>query len=204
MVLARDAKRRSAIVSALGVVIGFLAVLGPLADSAEAKVFLTRLEALNVAFPECDVDRQTHYLTDGQQQEIETLAGVELSSALAYTYGATCDGTFAGTAYFDSHLVRTLPETIMVVVDTEGKVMGIEVVEFSEPEDYIPMDKWYAQFDGRPLDRELRLKRAIRGVTGATLTARATTDAVRRVLALHRVLGKGEATASESETKTNP
>jgi hypothetical protein len=32
------------------------------------------------------------------------------------------------------------------------------------------------------------LKRAIRPVTGATLTAHATTDAARRVLALDRVL----------------
>ncbi|MDH3816392.1 MAG: hypothetical protein OEV48_17995 [Acidobacteriota bacterium] len=37
------------------------------------------------------------------------------------------------------------------------------------------------------MDDELALKRDIRPVTGATLTARATTEAVRRVLAIHAV-----------------
>jgi hypothetical protein len=43
-------------------------------------------------------------------------------------------------------------------------------------------------FQGRPLDRELAVSRAIHGVTGATLSARAATEAVRRTLALHQVL----------------
>ena len=38
------------------------------------------------------------------------------------------------------------------------------------------------------MNDELSMKRGIRAVTGATLTARATTDAARRVLALHHVL----------------
>jgi len=59
---------------------------------------------------------------------------------------------------------------------------------FLEPPDYIPREAWYRQFEGRGLDPDLDLKRAIRPVTGATLTARATTSAVRRVLALHRVI----------------
>lgn len=193
MELAFDARRRPAVWSALGIVCGLVAWLGFGAAPSEAKVFLTRLEALKLAFPDCEVDRKTHYLTEAQQSEAQKLAGVELSSALAYSYRATCDGNFAGTAYFDSHLVRTLPETIMIVVDPDDKIVRIEIVEFSEPEDYIPMDRWYAQFEGRPLDRELRLKRAIRGVTGATLTARATTDAARRVLAIHQVVDASEA-----------
>ncbi len=199
-----DVLRRPKWMSALGVGIGFLALLGSSSEPAQAKVFLSRLEALELAFPECEVDRQTHYLTADQKDKAKELAGVELSSALAYSYRATCDGSYAGTAYFDSHLVRTLPETIMIVVDPEGRVVRIEVVEFSEPEDYIPMDRWYAQFYGRPLDREMKLKRGIRGVTGATLTARATTDAARRVLAIHQVLGHADAPASEAAVVAGP
>ena len=56
-----------------------------------------------------------------------------------------------------------------------------------EPEEYLPRPSWYAQFIGKRLDDDLRLKRGIKGVTGATLTARATTDAARRLLALHAV-----------------
>jgi hypothetical protein len=75
----------------------------------------------------------------------------------------------------------------MVVVRPDGTVGRVETISFDEPPDYLPRGAWYRQFDGRALDPELELRRAIRPVTGATLTARATTDAVRSVLA-YRVL----------------
>ncbi len=76
----------------------------------------------------------------------------------------------------------------MVVVDPRGAIARIEVLSFDEPEDYLPRAGWYAQFIGKPLNDEMSLTRGLRPVAGATLTARATTDAARRVLALHRVL----------------
>jgi hypothetical protein len=76
----------------------------------------------------------------------------------------------------------------MVVVDPQGKVSRVEVLAFAEPEDYLPPGRWYGQFPGNGLSDELALGHRIRGVTGASLTARATTDAVRRVLAIHQAL----------------
>lgn len=159
------------------------------AAAAGAKVFLTPEEALKLAFPGATVERRTAYLTAAQQQAARKLSGdEELPSALATYYTGTKEGKLVGTAYFDTHTVRTMPETIMVVVDPAGAIARIEVLSFSEPEEYLPRAHWYEQFQGKPLDDELSLKRAIRPVTGATLTARATTDAARRVLALYRVL----------------
>jgi Na+-translocating ferredoxin:NAD+ oxidoreductase RnfG subunit len=66
-------------------------------------------------------------------------------------------------------------------------------VTFREPLEYMPRKGWYEQYEGQELDDDLALKRNIRPVTGATLTARATTDAVRRVLALHAVVAEEEA-----------
>lgn len=160
---------------------------------ASAKVFLTVDEALKLAFPGCEVKRQTAYLTAEQLRRARSLAGVEVPSALVPYYVAKREGRPAGTAYFDTHRVRTLPETLMIVVDPQGKVGRIEVVSFREPEEYLPRGAWYDQFRGQALDRDLQLKRDIRPVTGATLTARATTDAVRRVLAIHQVVGQGQA-----------
>ena len=159
------------------------------AAALEAKVFLTQEEALRLAFPGARVERRTAFLTEAQQKEARRLSGEEeLPSALAAYYVGTKDGRILGTAYFDTHTVRTMPETIMVVVDPSGAIARIEVLSFSEPEEYLPRSHWYEQFHGRPLDDELSLKRGIHPVGGATLTARATTDAARRVLALDRVL----------------
>jgi len=162
-----------------------------LAVPAAAKVFVSVDEALKLAFPGCEVVRKTAFLTPEQVKRARELAGAEVPSALVSYYEAVKGGQPAGTAWFDTHRVRTLPETLMVVVDPQGRVGRIEVVSFREPEEYLPRDVWYDQFRGRPLDPGLQLKRGIHPVTGATLTARATTDAVRRVLALRQVVLAG-------------
>ncbi len=167
-----------------------------LAAPAAAKVYLTREEALRLAFPGATVERKTAFLTPEQQKQAQKLSRDEaLPGALVTYYAATKDGREVGTAYFDVHVVRTMPETIMIAVDPSGAITRIEVLSFSEPEEYLPRPQWYAQFTGKPLNDELSMKRAIHPVTGATLTARATTDAARRVLALHRVLHPSAAEA---------
>ncbi len=160
-----------------------------LAAPAAAKVFLTVDEALKLAFPDSRVERKTAYLTADQVRRARELSGVEVPSALVTRWVARRGAQPAGFAYLDTHRVRTLPETLLVVLDPQGKVARVEVIAFREPEEYLPRGAWYEQFRGHGLDRELQLKQGIHPVTGASLTARATTDAVRRVLALHQVLG---------------
>ena len=159
---------------------------------AAAKVFVTVDEALRLAFPGCDVKRQVAYLSPRQMARVKALAEEEVASAVITSYRAVCGGQPAGTAYFDTHKVRTAPETLFVVVSPAGAVSRLEVIAFDEPEEYLPRAAWYRQFLGRGLDAELQIKRAIQPVTGATLSAHAATSAVRRVLALHRVIAEGE------------
>jgi Na+-translocating ferredoxin:NAD+ oxidoreductase RnfG subunit len=154
------------------------------------KAFLSQEEALKLAFPGARVERASLFLTEAEVAEIAKLSGGPKPSALTAAYAATKDGKLVGTAYFDTHLVRTLPETVMVVVAPAGTIARVEVLSFSEPEEYLPREHWYAQFPGKALDDELSLKRGIRVVSGATLTARATTEAARRVLALHQVVSR--------------
>jgi transcriptional regulator of nitric oxide reductase len=155
-------------------------------------VLVTLDDALQLAFPDAKTSRETLFLSDEERREIEVLCGQELPGGLATRFVARGDqGEVQGYAYVDTHVVRTLPETVMVVIDPSGAVRRVEVVSFREPLDYVPREGWYRQFDGEELDDDLQLKRDIRPVTGATLTARATTDAVRRVLAIHQVAEKG-------------
>ncbi len=178
---------------------GILGVLSPLSASAgtppsaaaatgASKVFLTMDEALQLAFPDLTIERDKQFLSAEECERAAELAGSELESAIAYTYTALRDGEVVGTAYFDAHRVRTLRETIMVVVAPDETVQRLEILAFAEPLDYMPRGEWYGQFLGKRLDEDLSLKRGIRGITGATLSAQATTRAARRILALHRVL----------------
>jgi hypothetical protein len=164
------------------------ALLLLVATPLSARVFLTQEEALKLAFPGAAIERRTAFLTDAERQEASRLAGGPLPSALAISYVATKEGQLLGTAYFDTHVVRTQNETLMVVVGPAGAIARIEILSFSEPEEYLPREHWYAQFPGKVLDDDLAIRRGVRPVSGATLTARATTEAARRILALHQVI----------------
>ena len=154
-----------------------------------AKSFLTQEEALRLAFPKgAVVTRKTAFLSEADRAEVVRRAGGAPPPGLVAYYAATVDGKDAGTAYFDMHVVRTLPETILVAVDPNGAIARIEVLSFSEPEEYLPRGAWYGQFPGKTLGDELSEKRGVRPVTGATITVRVTVEAARRVLALDAFL----------------
>jgi len=163
-----------------------LLLLPLLADSA---TFSTQSEALDRAFPGAQVERIGHVLTEVQMAEAADLAGAKLPSALVAAYEARRDGQLVGTAYFDAHRVHSQQETLMIVVGPDGRVADVQVLAFAEPPKYLAPPAWMKQFPGRALDDRLRLKQDIQGITGATLTARATTKAVRRILAIHAILG---------------
>ncbi len=168
-------------------VAGMVAAALLAAAGAFGTVLIGVEEALALAFPGTPCARETLFLTDEQLRAAAALSGGDIPGALVTRYVARGgDGEVVGYGYLDTHVVRTLPETVLVVLDARGAVRRVEVVVFREPLEYLPREGWYRQYDGRGLDDELELKRGIRPVTGATLTARATTEAVRRVLAIHR------------------
>lgn len=175
--------------------------LGTWPGAAAGAILLSREEALALAFPPpAHVERQTAWLDEARLVEARRLAGegVEVPSAHVPHYVARRDGALIGTGYFDTHRVRTAAQTVFVVVTPAGRIERLEVVAFDEPDEYRARGPWLDQFDGRELDDELALRRAIRPMTGASLTARALTQAARRVLALHAVIAPAPAPAAES------
>jgi len=161
---------------------------------SQAAVLITQEEALVLAFPEAEVVRHTAYLDDAQLESARGKAGrgVEFPSAVVPYYIATKDGALRGVAYFDTHIVRSKAETVMVVIDPRGRIARIEVLAFDEPPEYLPRPAWLRQFDGEALTDQLALKRAIRPMTGGTLTAHAILRASRRILAFHTVIAPFE------------
>lgn len=157
------------------------ALLG--AAPAQGRVLMSQKNALALAFPQEQPERKTAFLTAAQAETAEIAAQSKLESKVwtYYTAGST-------VAYFESHLVRTMNETVMVVVDADARVLFVEILSFAEPDDYLASKRWLDQFPGRRLDDDLALRRGLRGIAGATLTSEAITRAVRRVLAVHQVL----------------
>jgi hypothetical protein len=161
------------------------AVLALVALGAPARVLMTQEQALASAFPAgVKVERQKFFLTPEQLAAARRESGVDFNDQLIIRY-AGANGQYA---YFDTHRVRTLPETVMIVVGADGQIDRVEILSFDEPTDYFPKRRWLDQLLGRKLNPELSLKRAVRPISGASLTGRGIVNAARKVLALHKVL----------------
>jgi hypothetical protein len=157
-----------------------------------AKVFYSRSEALALAFPDADrIEDESILLSDDQAIRIEQLAKSRLESRLVRIHRGYRGTELLGYAFIDVHTVRTLPEAFLVVLSPEGAVRTVRVLAFHEPLEYMPPERWYRQFQDKTIVDPLRLDRDVHGIVGATLSARATTEGVRRVLALYQVVVAG-------------
>lgn len=167
-----------------------LALLLAGTTAAHARVFTTQQQALAAAFPAgTKVARQVVFLTTPQLAAAKKASGLDFTDQMIVRYTGNGPAGVVGYAYFDTHRVRTLPETVMIVVSPQGRVEKIEILSFDEPPEYLPRPRWIDQLRGRKLDDDLSLKRAVRPITGASLSGRAIVNASRKVLAVHNAIG---------------
>jgi hypothetical protein len=183
VVRSRDCRRRRPEV--------LLALAALLSGAAGAPRFETHEEALARVFPPPRrVVRSTSFLSEEQLEAARKAAKAPVDSAVVTRYAAFGpDGTILATAYFDAHVVRTAREVLMVIVAPDGSVRSVDVLAFGEPQDYLPRGGWLKRVEGKKQEDGLFVGRALAHVTGATLTTRAIAAAVRRVLAVHSLLG---------------
>jgi len=173
--------------------IGFGLMLAAFAAASIARVYYSKQEAMELAFGKgAEVDMLPLFLTDTQRQAIDRLGRVKLDSNLYTFYVGKRDGQIVGYAAIETHTVRTKPETLLIVLDPDGTLRRVDVLAFHEPPEYQPPERWFAQLLGQPI-KALRLGGDVEGMTGATLSARAALDSVRKVLAIYRVAIAGEA-----------
>ena len=119
---------------------------------------------------------------------MRALSGVEVRSKYVVAYEARSGQALSGVAFFDTHQVRTQPETAMVAIAPTGFVIRVEVVQFGEPQEYAAPERWIGQLSGQALSPRLSLKADVKPLSGASLTAQSLVDASRRALALFAVL----------------
>ena len=163
--------------------LALLAVL--LALPAHAKVHYARDEALTLVFPDAEVAARTVILSEAEAAAIEERTGKPVASKLVTYHEARRDGSVVGYGIIDMHVVRTLPEAILVVLTPAGTIEQVLLLAFQEPPEYAPSERWLRQFDGRGIETTgWRVGRDLHGISGATLTAYAVAGTVRRAVAL--------------------
>ena len=76
--------------------------------------------------------------------------------------------------------------TYAVALDTQGRVHGVEILDYRESHGGEIRDpQWRLQFAGKTARDPLQLDRDIRNISGATLSCRHLTDGVKRILAMY-------------------
>ncbi len=172
------------VISKLSLLMLLLVVSSP----ALSKVFYSKNEALALAFgKEAQVEMLPLFPDDEQIRKIEQLARVKMESPFFTFYVGKQADKVLGYAAIENHVVRTKPETLMVVLDTEGQVNAVYTLAFHEPPEYQPPQRWYELLYKKTLD-QLRLNRDIQGIAGATLSTRSAIDVTRKVMAVFQVM----------------
>ncbi|MCX8059581.1 MAG: FMN-binding protein [Aquificaceae bacterium] len=146
-------------------------------------------QALSQIYPGAQVEVRNITLSKEQQEEVQRLSGVKMDTRLVSWYIVRKEGRILAYAYVDVHRVRTHPEVVLYTITPEGKLDVVEVLAFYEPLEYLPEEQWLKLFAGKHLAKDqIRLRRDIPNISGATLTARAITDNARKVLSMWQVV----------------
>ena len=153
-----------------------------------AQIRMTKDDALKHYFPGASIERRTAFLTAEQVEAIQTRANARVESRVLTYYVAHDDTSIVGTAFFETQTVRTMPATYVTVINPDTTLRLVEILGFFEPEDYLPPRGWLAQFNGVQPDDDLYLKRGIRNIAGATMTAQTLTDGIRRLRATYEIV----------------
>lgn len=160
---------------------------------AYCKVFMTREEALKHVFPDADNILKTNiFLNSEQVQEIESMAKTKLHSKLYVFYEGKKGNETLGYAVVDTHHLRTKTETVIIVINPDGRLRLTEILAFFEPSEYMPSKSWLQLYHNKTLDDSLWLGRTIPNITGATITSNALMKTVRSILAIYQVAVKGK------------
>lgn len=158
-------------------------------QDASAKVFFSKQGALRAAFPEATrVERVNHVLTRAESVEISRLANTPVKERVFRSYAGYNGDELLGHAFIDTHDVRSMSETLMIVVTPGGMVRNTLVLAFHEPPGYLPTKRWLKQISGNELDQGFQVHQEVDCMTGATMTTYAIVNSVRRILAVHQLV----------------
>ena len=157
-------------------------------DERREDVYLTKKEALAVAFPGAEqIKKEKKWLTDRQREAIGKILGEEYKERrLTYYFGLNDEGQPLGAMVIGNEIGRSYPITFMVVINPDGTVKDVEIMVYREPHGWeVRFESFLSQFFGRdagnPFDD-------ISNITGATLSVRSMTRGVKKTVAGYQVI----------------
>ena len=176
-----------------GLLLGLLTfAVGAEEEEYVEQMFLTKKEALKVAFPGVKkVKKKKVWLTDTQTAAIQKILGDQIKyneRRVTHYIGLNDAGQPVGAMTIGNEIGRSYPITFMVVINPNGTVKDVEIMVYREPHGWeVRFESFMSQFFGRdggdPFDN-------INNITGATLSVRSMTKGVKKAVAEFQVIYK--------------
>ena len=156
------------------------------------RVFLTKKQALQLAFPGVKkVKKKKVWLSDAQTAAIQKILGDQIKyneRRVTHYFGLNDAGQPVGAMTIGNEIGRSYPITFMVVINPNGTVKDVEIMVYREPHGWeVRFESFLSQFFGRnggdPFDN-------INNITGATLSVRSMTKGVKKAVTEFQVIYK--------------
>jgi len=156
---------------------------------ARVRAYSTKEEVLERVFPGADIEERRIAITPAMRKEIEGLLKRRFFKRSILFYIVKNEGDLQGYATVAKEVGKTKQITFMVILDKEGVVKMVSILVFRESQGYeVANHRWRKQFVGKTVKDPLRLKRDIANISGATLSSRAITRGVKKVLTSFEVI----------------
>jgi Na+-translocating ferredoxin:NAD+ oxidoreductase RnfG subunit len=164
---------------------------------------LTKEDALKKVFdPNAQIVTETKELVDPKLSKIrERLDGslvyfqkgskskeIEAQTSIEF-YFAIKDGNKTGVAIFDEEPGKWGPVDFIIALDLNGVVTRVEVLSYEEKRGQpIARHSYMSQYEGKTGKSALTVGKDITGVSGATISSRCATFAVKKAIVLYEEL----------------
>ena len=164
---------------------------------------MTREDALKKVFGEgVEITTETKELADPELSKItERLDGslvyfqkgskskkVDAQTSVEFHF-ALKDGQKIGVAIFDEEPGKWGPVDFIIGLDLQGAVTRVEVLSYEEKRGQpIARRSYLSQYDGKTSESKLTVGKDITGVSGATISSRCATFAVKKAIVLYEEL----------------
>src|ERR1051326_5049072 len=152
---------------------------------AHAAVYLSVEQAQAIIFPGASFTPAFRTLSKEQVQAIEKASGVAVHDRELRLWRVSTGGWFIADQVVGKH--EYIP--IALGLDTQGAVKAVEILEYRESYgDQVRNAAWRSQFTGKRHGAALTLTKAIKNISGATLSSRHITDGIKRLLATYAIV----------------
>jgi Na+-translocating ferredoxin:NAD+ oxidoreductase RnfG subunit len=146
---------------------------------AHCEVYMSASQAPQAIFPGMKFERHDLDLSPDDVKKIESESGQNVRSKKLQVWKSSSKQI----VFIDEVLGKHEFITYAVGITPEGKVAGIEIIEYKESYgQQVRTPEWRSQFVGKDANSKLKVTDDIKNISGATLSSTHVTNGVRRLL----------------------